>query len=404
MFNIVKPVVKFIKNHGYAVLANMQSTARLNKVSVAAFPDVASALAGDQVMQGYDKLISGTTNTSEIADYTAGRNRRAAEITEAYELWNELGKLSGGHQAYKILRQFYQDAYNLRRAARDKFFDTLAAGDPATRAKLEQLRIDHFEKIKTAPDPNYHNINRSLTPEEYSPFMRFGDYWLRVTKGVNGEPEYYHFEDTTTRRRFLQRRASELGVSSDDAEMFSTGKLDTEQGRAEFLSSDAALREMFNTIDKILPGDGNAVLRQSLKDDAYQARLDALPESDLRQHFKRAKERTGWAPDPLRVFKAYSKSFVNDIVKLEHKPKFDAAVSKAKDLIKSLPPGKDKDKLEEYMAAVIRQGYSAFSLPDTNALVTFMNRAGFLYFLSGGASAMANFVSVPGRAVPAIGA
>jgi soluble cytochrome b562 len=403
LYNLVKPVIKFVKKNGYDTLANMQSIARLYKVNVVASPDVASALAGDQVMQGYDKLIAGTTNSREIADYTEGRNRRAAEITEAYKLWDELGKLEGAREAYKILRQFYQDAYNLRRAARDKLFDTLAAGDPATRAKLEKLRADHFEKIKTAPDPNYHNIERSLTPEEYSPFMRFGDYWLRVTKGANGEPEYYHFEDATTRRRFLQERAAELGVSPDDAEMFSTGKLDTEQGRAEFLSSDAALREMFNTIDRILPGDENEVLRQSLKNDAYQARLDALPESDMRQHFKHAKERTGWAPDPLRVFGSYATSFVNDMVNLEYKPKYDAAVSQARDLLKSMPLGDKKDKIVEYMNAVIAQGDSAFRPPNTNDLATSMNRAGFIYYLSGGATAMAQFISVPGRVVPAIG-
>jgi hypothetical protein len=402
LFDLVKPVVKFITKHGYGVLANMQSTARLYKYDPLSHQDAQAGINSDHYIKGYDKLIANATTPSEKADYVSGRARRAAEIAETHKVKDELAKLPGGLEAYNILRQFYRDAYNIRRAARDKLFDVMSAGDPAARARFEKIRTDFFEKVRTAPDPNYHNIEKSpVLLEEYSPFMRFGDYYLRVTKGVNGNPEYYHFDDATVRRRFLQRRASELGVSATDADMFQTGKLDTQKGRMEFLNSDAALRAMFDLIDsnsRLSPEQ-----KESLKDDAYQARLDALPESDLRQHFKHAKERTGWAPDPLRVYNAYATKFINDITKLQHEQKFHAVVSKARDLIKSMPLGDTKDKLAEYMEAVIKQGTSAFSPPDTNALVSFMNRAGFLYFLSSGVTAMAQFVSVPGRVYPAIG-
>ncbi|CAB4190284.1 hypothetical protein UFOVP1193_49 [uncultured Caudovirales phage] len=402
LFNLVKPVVKFVNKHGYGVLANMQSTARLYKHDPFLYENAQESVKNDHYIKGYDNLIASATTPSERADYIAGRAKRAAEITETHKVKDELAKLPGGLEAYNILRQFYRDAHNIRRAARDKLFDVMSAGDPAARARFDKIRTDFFEKIRTAPDPNYHNIERSpVQLEEYSPFMRFGDYYLRVTKGVNGEPEYYHFDDATVRRRFLQRRASELGVSATDADMFQTGKLDTQKGRMEFLNSDAALRAMFDLIDsnpRLSPEQ-----KESLKDDAYQARLDALPESDLRQHFKHAKERTGWAPDPLRVYNSYATKFINDITKIQHEQKFNAEVTQARDLLKSMPLGDAKDKLEEYMEAVIGQAKSGFSPPNTNALATFMNRAGFLYFLSGGATAMAQFVSVPGRVVPAVG-
>jgi hypothetical protein len=400
IYNLAKPVVKFIRRNGYRVLANMQAIARQNRVNPTAFADINAALAGDEMLKGYDKLISGTTDPRELTDYGQRRARREAQLKETYKLWDELGEQQGGQEAYKILRQFYRDAYDIRRTLRNKLFDAIAGDDPAIRARMDKMRQDAFEKVRVAPDPDYHGIERTLTPEEYSPYMRFGDYWLRVNKGVGGEPEYYHFDSATERMQFQRKRAAELGVGTSDPEIFSIGKGAKEE-RNSFLNWDGVLREMFTIIDK------NPRLsesqREALKDDAFQARLDALPESSLRKHFKHAKERTGWAPDPVRVLEAYAQKFIAETARLQHQETFNRAVEQARKVFEGRPANAETAKLQEYMDAVINRGESAFSPPTTNSLVTLMNRMGFLYFLSGGASAMTQLTGVPMRVFPSIG-
>jgi len=259
-----------------------------------------------------------------------------------------------------------------------------------------------YEKARSAEDPEYNNIVRETVPEEYSPFMRFGEYWFRVkTGGVNGEPEFYKFDSAAERNHYKRVIAGELGVEPDDGNVFESGHGDTANERGEFVGSDRALAATFDIIDKSNLGDAQ---KESLKDTFYQARLEALPDSSIRKRFMHAKNRTGFSTDPIRIFGATATAYANELSKLEHVERIDRVIEMASDFLKTggMKDDATKQRLDVLLKRMVSSAKENVNPPTGNRLASALNTMHFIWFLSSARSAFTNMTSIPMRVLPAL--
>jgi hypothetical protein len=393
---------KFVRKHGNAVLSKMQVLARLNRVDVTAHDNVDEALKNDEVMRGYAKLLANTKIPGEIKNLKEGRAKREAHIKEAYAAWDELGKQENGQREYIRLRQFYKDMYALRRTLLDRAVDAIPGLDANTRTSMKESLKAQYEKARSAEDPEYNNIVRETVPEEYSPFMRFGEYWFRVkTGGVNGEPEFYKFDSAAERNHYKRVIAGELGVEPDNGNIFESGHGDTANERGEFVGSDRVLAATFDIIDKSNLGDAQ---KESLKDTFYQARLEALPDSSIRKRFMHAKNRTGFSTDPIRIFGATATAYANELSKLEHVERIDRAIEMASELLKTggMKDDVTRQRLDVLLKRMVSSATENVNPPAGNRLASALNTMHFIWFLSSARSAFTNMTSIPMRVLPAL--
>ena len=399
---IGKSAEKFVNKYGNAALSKMQVLARLNRIDVTAHDNVGEALKNDSVMQGYVKLLANTNIPGEIKNLKENRAKREAHIKEAYVAWDELGKQKNGQREYIRLRQFYKDMYALRRTLLDKAVDAMPGLDDNTRRNMKESLKAQYEKARSAEDPEYNNIVRETVPEEYSPFMRFGEYWFRVkTGGVNGEPEFYKFDSAAERNHYKRVIAGELGVEPDDGNVFESGHGDTANERGEFVGSDGALAATFDIIDKSNLGDAQ---KESLKDTFYQARLEAMPDSSIRKRFMHAKNRTGFSTDPIRIFGATAEAYANELSKLEHVDRIDRAIEMASELLKTggMKDDAAKQRLDVMLKRMVSSAKENVNPPVGNRLASALNTMNFIWFLSSARSALTNMTSIPMRVMPAL--
>jgi len=399
---IGKSAEKFVHKYGNAALSKMQVLARLNRIDVTAHDNVGEALKNDSVMQGYVRLLANTNIPGEIKNLKEGRAKREAHIKEAYAAWDELGKQENGQREYIRLRQFYKDMYALRRTLLDRAVDAIPGLDANTRTSMKESLKAQYEKARSAEDPEYNNIVRETVPEEYSPFMRFGEYWFRVkTGGVNGEPEFYKFDSAAERNHYKRVIAGELGVEPDDGNVFESGHGDTANERGEFVGSDGALAATFDIIDKSNLGDAQ---KESLKDTFYQARLEALPDSSIRKRFMHAKNRTGFSTDPIRIFGATAEAYANELSKLEHVDRIDRAIEMASELLKTggMKDDATKQRLDVLLKRMVSSAKENVNPPVGNRLASALNTMNFIWFLSSARSALTNMTSIPMRVMPTL--
>jgi hypothetical protein len=400
---LAEPFAKFVRKFGQKTLGDTMHLARLKSVPVTEYKDRADALVNDALVKYYEKKLTSTTLTPQVRGMTAkALSDRKADIGVVFDAWDKLGKQEGGHKTYAMVRKFYIDNKNLTRAVLNRQLDELPIAADAKAELLKSVRLlyENVEPDETGDSTELQKAKQSV--QEYFPFSRYGDYWLRVASGTKGTvgAETYFFENGTDRNKFLIRRAKELNISKEDSSVFSIGD-DVSVLRKKFSSESIMLQKMFATIDAAkLTTDAE---RDALKDQLYQTYLLTLPERSIRKQFLHAKERTGFTNEVFRNFQTYSQRYASQIPKLLYGDKIRNAISASRDNIKDQPTTQ-RGTNELFLNAIARRAEDVLNPPEPNKIVTFSSRFAFLWLLTSPASAATQMATIPIMVLPALNA
>jgi hypothetical protein len=384
---------KFVRKVGKKkqLLSNAMHLARLNAVSPTLFKDRADAIATDKRMVQLDKLLANpATPQEEIPTINRKRTIREKQINQTFDAWEKLGTLKGGQDIYRMVRQFYKDANVLTRTLLDARIERLdikgSIDDPSTPKGKLMLAVRRMQE-----DSDFKGI------DEYFPFMRYGDFWLRVN-GPQGK-EFYLFESGTERNTFLKRRARELGIDpSVESDTFDAGDNLTAL-RSKYSPESKMLADMFETIDNEMDKPG--VDKDALKDALYQTYLMTLPEESYRKQFLHSENVTGFSSDVFRNFTTSANRIASQSAKLTYGDQISAEVQRARDTLKGMPVLK-KAKLELFVNEMgVRVEEELNPKPESKA-VTRVNQFAYYSLLTGVASAITQTTSLPMLVMPVL--
>ena len=384
----------FIRKQGQSVLGDAMHLARLHEISPTKYTNRADALANDPDLKAVTaKITDPQYTTAQQRAYKGEAKKRTNAINEVFDAWDALGKQAGGHEMYKMVRQFYMDNYNIVRSILNTQIQALPI-DAAAKAKLlksvrlmqEQERVDDKGNKQKA------------FPEEYFPFMRYGDYWLRVKGGPAGRA-FYTFESAADRSTFLRQEAARLKKDPKDGTIFSAGN-DLSSLRKDFSNGSAMLQEMFAAIDKstasskISNSQEADAFKEDLKDQLYQVYLMTLPERSIRKQFVHAKNVTGFSSNVFRNFKTSAVKLANQASKLRFSSEIHNEISAARDSLAGRPP-LDMAKLGMFVDEVVYRAKEEMNPPPPNQIVAKVNQFAYMWLLTAPASAAVQFISVP---------
>jgi hypothetical protein len=414
----------FVRKNGIKVISTTMHLARLKKVNPTEFATLAEAQQKDPVVVHYEKILTdqayrakynldATLTPQQIGLYKKKQDDRRANLKIVYDSWDALGKQKNGHEMYKMVRQFYKDNYLAMRTILDDQLNALPI-DAAAKAKLlKSVRLMQ-EEAKGAPDPDYDGMTLKQLPEEYFPFKRHGDYWLRVTKGPTGR-EFYTFTSGADRNEFLRIRAAQLGKNPNDGGEFVAGD-DLRSLREDFSTDSAMLQKMFAAIEDAqadgrfdpakykTEADAKAAFdryREELKDQLYQVYLMTLPERSFRKQFLHSENVTGFSADVLLNFKKSATSYANQLAKLKYANSIRDQVQRARDSLEGMPP-LERAKLELFVDAIQDIANDEIDPPPEGKAANRINQFAFVMLLTSGATAATQMVSIPAMVLPTL--
>jgi len=384
---------KFIRKVGKqkVFLSNAMHLARLNSVSPTTFKDRADAIATDKRMVQLDKLLANpATVQEEIPTITRKRTVREKEINQTFDAWEKLSEVKGGQDMYRMVRQFYKDANILMRTLLDERIERLnvegSIDDPSTPKGKLMLAV---RRIQEGSD--FKGI------DEYFPFMRYGNFWLRIN-GPQGR-EFYLFENGTKRNAWLTKRARELGVDpKTETEMFDSGD-DITALRTKYSPESKMLSEMFETVDSEMDKPG--LDKDALKDALYQTYLMTLPEESYRKQFLHAENVTGFSSDVFRNFTTSANRIASQAAKLAYGDKISAELDRAKNTLERMP-SLQKAKLGLFVNEIKTRVEGELNPPEENKLATRLNQFAYYSLLTGVASALTQTTAIPMLVMPVL--
>lgn len=401
---LAKKVDAFVSKSGLKTISSVMHLARLHKVDAVALPDLATALKNDYIRKTYaDKLSDPKLDPRKKGGFTASYNKREKELREFYKLWDELGAQAGGHELYKEVRQFYRDMYTLVRAQLDDNINRLNMPEENKQKLLASVRLMN-EKSKgknTYSDEEYPEVEDSGAPEEYFPFMRFGNNWLQVAaKLVPGADRMFFMRDSKADIIALRHElAKKMGISPNDPG-FKMG-FEVQDLRNNVENNSAMLRNMYAEIEKAFAASPTLTSddKVKLKDALYQTYLMTLPEQSVRRQFVHSNDVTGFSADILRVLKRAGTQYANQIGKLKYAPLIENSIDEAKDTLDGMPPDEGA-RLRTHISEIASRAQAQISPTPQGLISSFLNRMSFIWFLSSGATAATQFTGIPIRVLP----
>lgn len=324
---------------------------------------------------------------STIARYDPSNPKNKVRNKHLDALWAQIGPK--GRQMYKGLQKHYENLIDLYSDLLDQQIENLQGLAPEAKQNLMAMLRAKFE------------TGARITP--YFPLVRYGDYWLRVSKGDT--KGFYMFESVGDRNAFRQQLADEMRESSDDSGIFESG--DTVRSlRVRTQASSEMLKGVFEAIDKENFGAedeaGAAVSKEALKDAVYQIYLNTMPEQSFRDMFIHRKDRTGFSTDVLRNVSASASKMSMQLARLKYAPMLRNSVSGAYDAVEgnsNLSPFAQETERRVNLAL---SGNPQDDLGGSIAGVA--NKLSYLWYLSSAASALIQPASVYITALPIIGA
>jgi hypothetical protein len=421
-------LASFIRKNGSTELSDAMHLARLKKVSPTEHDTAADAIKADLIIKHYEQLNADpNTPVEDIPSNKSMITRRTNQINSVYTAWDALGKQKGGHAMYAMVRQYYQDAYTATRTLLNEQIEALPI-DAAAKAKLlKSVRLMHERSVGEGAETEiveaddgtpFAEISFKNLPEDYFPFKRYGQYWLRVEGGLAGR-EFYLFENGTERNLFLTRRARELGLDPKDFKTFKVGD-DISALRKNFQDSSVMLQEMFANIDQAT-GEGrfdktkfaNAAdpeaaskaaleaYKEELKDQLYQTYLQTMPERSFRKQFIHADKVAGFSADILRNFKTSAVAYSNQLAKLKYSTDISNTIQRARDSLDGMPTDM-RGRLELFVNEMDIRANEEINPPEEGKVATRINQFAFIMLLTGAASAATQMASVPIMVMPTL--
>jgi hypothetical protein len=280
----------------------------------------------------------------------AGNLNKDADLKK---LWD--GLTDANKKLYEQVRDFYQanhEQYHVlleEQIANSKLAGTAGDGKSPKGKLIAQIKQIYEDGKKLYP---------------YFPLMRYGQYWLRIGKGVNRE--FYMFENAFDRNMFLRKRArqmQETGEKRSVKEMQEAGFIDVgndlSDARKRDLDASGMLKEIFNSIDngvkagkEIVDDFGNTVAAmtsidaEKLKDEIYQMYLQTLPDRNFRRQYMHRQGTIGFSGDIARNFAVSGTNMANQLARIKYGPRIMGELERANDTLVGNP---DKARLGEFV-------------------------------------------------------
>ena len=400
--------IRYAKRSSRKTLSTAMHLARLENVSPTEFANRQDALTNDRRVTELTTLLNDPrTNPSELNAITGKKQAREASINKVFDAWERLGNIEDGQDMYRMVRTFYKDMNVLHRTLLDARIDRLnlsgAVNDPTTpKGKLMMSVRRMFE------GSDFAGI------DEYFPFMRHGEYWLRVN-GPEGR-EFYMFDNGSKRNIFLLERAAQIGINPKDPDAFDAGD-STRELRDKYNGESKILGEMFDVINQHfantnIPNAANmsatelaaaqqtqAAALEQLKDSLYQTYLMTMPEQSYRKQFLHSENVTGFSADVLRNFKVSATKMASQAAKLAYGDLVNAEVQRGYDTLEGVP-AIERSKLRLFVDEINVRAQEELNPPAQNSVVAGLNATAFFWLLSSVSSAITQLTSLPREVMP----
>ena len=277
-----------------------------------------------------------------------------AKDADLKKLWD--GLTDANKKLYEQVRDFYKanhEQYHVlleEQIANSKLAGAAADGKSPKGKLIAQIKQIYEDGKKLYP---------------YFPLMRYGQYWLRIGKGVNRE--FYMFESAFDRNMFLRKRVRQLqkaGSTESLKEMMESKAIDVgndlSDARKRDLDASGMLKEIFNSIDagvkagnEIVDDFGNVISSmtsidaEKLKDEIYQMYLQTLPDRNFRRQYMHRQGTIGFSGDIARNFAVTGTNMANQLARIKYGPRIMGELERANDTLAGNP---DKARLGEFVS------------------------------------------------------
>jgi len=317
---------------------------------------------------------------------------KTVEDTDLENLWN--GLTDANKKLYEQARDFYKGNHELYHQLLEEQIANSKLVGAAGNANSPKGKL--IAQIK-----QMYEDGKNLYP--YFPLMRYGQYWIRVGKGVGRE--FYMFENAFDRNMFLRQRFRQLQAAGEtrslkemlEAEAIDMGN-DLSNARKK-MEADASglVKEMFKAIDDgAKNGTLDAKAIEELKDQIYQMYLQTLPDRNFRRQFMHRQGTTGFTGDIGRNFVETGTNMANQLARIKFGPKIMGEIERAQDLLKGNP---DKAKLGEFVTEMrMRAEQQVRPEPEDSfgfQASNFLNQSAYLWLMTSVKTAAAQMTAMP---------
>jgi hypothetical protein len=243
-----------------------------------------------------------------------------------------------------------------------------------------------------------------LFDKEYFPALRDGQYWLRVEEDLakGREEQFYVFESVYERERAKRELAKRLKENFDDSNVFKEGN-DIADLQNTLRETDDLMQRVFEIAGKArkeYEASGQADM-VGLVDSIYQTWLMTTDERSARRHHMHAKLIAGFSTNTLANLQRSVASNANELTKLAYAGQVRLDIKEIKDIIADKErPLSEQTMLNDFARELEKRAEQEINPGAHNAIVNFINRSSFYYFLTSARTALTNFANIPMRVIP----
>lgn len=390
-----------------------------NQFDVAKYENYAEAVQKDKILIELNQDLKNENTTPErAAEIQESINNRKAVIRELYTLWNALGNLKRRPSVFfprgAFRRNDIPEGHELFIKLRDMYKSMLAEQRRVDLANIEKLGVNEEVKavIRQAIFTKFAQLQEA---DFYSPNMRFGKRYVRVSEG--DQVGFYTFDNellaqvtpgvVDARQKFINGIIAELQAKGDrrTAEEMITEEVVTfgdnlEELRKDLGGQDSTFSAVFNILDKVSREEGDLNTKEiieSLQESITQAYLDGLPSVDMRKRMMRRRNVKGYDKDPLRAFSVYMQHASSQIPRREFTPDLKIAYSEAMENFGRGRP--DAEVLKAYIDELNERASIALTPENVPELLRTVENVGagsvFYVSLTAASSAIQNLFTLP---------
>ena len=398
------PWVQFASKYiaGGKTLSTLMHYTTLTEVDPTLHKTLADALQNDtQLIDLRQKYAAAPVKSKAAAKGQI--TKREKKITQAYGLWNKLGKfgkvdsatgLSQGQQIYSNVKQYYKNTFNLHRAILDERIANANLPGDINDASTPKGKL--MAAIRTT-------YEASKTIGVYFPLMRYGQYWARVGKGQSRE--FYMFESEFQRNNFIAKRVKQLrkiNPNATEAQLRADDDLDSGNDLAKLRKASTESSDMLKKIFEIIDTTG-VQDKEVLKDSVYQMYLLTMPEQSFRGQFIHRKGTAGFSGDALRNFVRSGYTSSGQLSTLKYGPEIFNEMDAADAALEGNP---DKERLSNFTRELRRRVVDEVNPTIEDEIgqrfANGVGQAAFLWFLTSAKSAIINMSAIPIFGMPVL--
>jgi hypothetical protein len=362
--------------------------------------EIDRAFIKDPTLRGKLDKITSIATVAEVDPATIDTAERSERLDT---LWRELGP--EGQRVYKRIRDHFD---GLSKYLSKLLDDQVASSNLGV---IDQANL--MKKIRAVFEQG-----GKINP--YFPLVREGNFWLAMNpnKSKNAADYMFFMAESAAERDNVARgyAADQLRRKVDETEAAWNKRIDDKLKELEsdrvFERGDniQALRdkpysqggnkmltEVFNAIDSMDLGSPSA--NDALKDSIYQAFLETMPDQAFRKQFIHRKGVAGFRVDVLRNVAHTSAKMATQLARIKYSPMLRNALSAAEDSIAGrLEFEPFVNEMKERVDAAIAPQQQSTASDIANGL----NKASFIYYLSGASSALLQPLSIFQTGLPVL--